>query len=150
MKIDHVDGGPFVLTLSLEEASIICYTVPSALSGLGGPPGDGYPPDHPLYMAFLDMQQKVLGAQLVPGSKDSLLAYGKDQARELVARVERTNRAVAEQPAKECPDCGGLPVLPRCPTCGVEYLGHPRFQGAETSVRHETQEHSVTEGSANT
>ena len=89
MKIDHVDGGPWTLTLSSQEASVLCYTVPSALAGYGEP-------DHPLYLEFLRMQQEILAAQLVPGSKDALAAYGEEQAQDLMARVDRAKGIAAD------------------------------------------------------
>ena len=37
--------------------------------------------------------------------------------------IARKMRASAEL----CPECHGCPVLPRCPRCGQEYIGHPHF-----------------------
>lgn len=99
MKIEHVDGGPWVLTLSSEEASIICYTVPSTLAG------DGCDPGHPLYMEFLRYQSEVLSAMQVPGSKDSVNAYGREQALDMQARLDQTV-AQASEPIPPCPTCG--------------------------------------------
>ena len=99
MKIEHVDGGPWVLTLSSQEASIICYTMPSTLAGYGQL-------DHPLYMEFSRLQTEVLSAQLIPGSKDSLEAYGEEQQQELLARVERVKEIAATPRPATCPLCG--------------------------------------------
>ena len=43
-----------------------------------------------------------------------------------------------------CPVCGDEPMLPRCPRCGKEYLGHAKFnpQRAETPVQPEAHESS--------
>jgi hypothetical protein len=78
MKIEHVDGGPWVVTLSLREASLLCYSTAHITSGCE---------ELPEALEFLRFQSECLRAQLVPGSKDSLEAYGPDQAAQLVTEA---------------------------------------------------------------
>jgi hypothetical protein len=77
MKIAHSDGGDFVLTADLREASYIAYLILESN-------GDGSLTRNDWGEELMRGALDVIKAQQIPGSKDSVLAYGEQQAAEML------------------------------------------------------------------
>jgi hypothetical protein len=80
MEVQHDDGGKFVLTCSLLEASLIGsaihITTPQINTGAKLARSEAWE-------GLEQFADDVIKAAMVPGSKDSVLAYGEEQARKL-------------------------------------------------------------------
>lgn len=77
MRIEHSDGGDFILSADLREASYIAYLII-------GSNADGALTRNEWGKELMRAALEVIQAQQIPGSRDSVLAYGEQQEAEML------------------------------------------------------------------